>query len=84
MKFRTMLGLAAIGGVLYMHKKRGGEWTLDSFKDSARQLWKGIEQNAEKAKKSAQNAIDEASRKAEKAVGTTTSGMGSTRGDFRH
>ena len=84
MKFRTMLGLAAIGGILYMHKKRGGEWTMDSFKDSAKQLWKGIEQNAEKAKKTAQQAIDDASRKAEKAVGTATSGIGSTRGDFRH
>lgn len=82
MKFRTMLGLAAIGGVMYMHKKRGGEWTLESFKDSARQLLKGIEASAEKAKKTAQNAIDDATRKAEKAVnaGVNTA----NRGDFRH
>jgi len=84
MKIKTMLGLAAVGGVLYMHKKRGGEWTLESFKDSGRQLLKGIEASAEKAKKTAQTAIDDATRKAEKAVGTTTSGIGSTRGDFRH
>jgi hypothetical protein len=49
MKMRNMLGLAAIGGLLYMHKKRGGEWTLESFRDSARQLWTGVQASAEKA-----------------------------------
>ena len=76
MKFRTMLGLAGIGGILYMHRKRGGEWTLESFKDSARQLWRGIEQNADRAKRTAKEALDEAARKADKLASKT--------GDYRH
>jgi vacuolar-type H+-ATPase subunit H len=76
-----MLGLAAIGGVLYMHKKRGGEWTLDSFKDSARQLLKSIEQNADRAKKTAREALDEASKKADKMAERIG---GNTGRDFRH
>ncbi len=38
MKVRTMLGLAAVGGLLYAHRRRGGEWTLESLKDSAYEL----------------------------------------------
>lgn len=38
MKIRTLLGLAAVGGVYYAHRKRGGELTADSMKDSLRAL----------------------------------------------
>ena len=43
MKIRTLLGLAAIGGVAYAHNKRGGEWTLDSIKDTLRDLFSGVQ-----------------------------------------
>ena len=80
MKFRTMLGLAAIGGLAYMHRKRGGEWTLESFKDSGRALVKAIEKNADRAKREAREALDEASRKADK-FATAAAKAGN---DFRH
>jgi hypothetical protein len=37
MKIRTLLGLAAVGAY-YAHRKRGGELTADSVKDSLRAL----------------------------------------------
>ena len=38
MKIRTLLGLAAVGGAYYAHRKRGGELTAESVKDSLRAL----------------------------------------------
>jgi hypothetical protein len=38
MKFRNLMMLAGIGGLVYAHKKRGGQMTLDSFKASGREL----------------------------------------------
>ena len=38
MKFRNLLMLAGIGGLVYAHKKRGGQMTLESFKSSGRDL----------------------------------------------
>ena len=46
MKFGTLLGLAAIGGFYYTHRKRGGEMTLDSFKETARNLFGEAQQRA--------------------------------------
>ena len=43
MKIRTLLGLAAIGGVAYAHNKRGGEWTIDGIKETLRQLFSGVQ-----------------------------------------
>lgn len=39
LSLNRLLGLAAIGGFAYAHKRRGGEWTLDSVKTTARELW---------------------------------------------
>ena len=44
MKIRTLLGLTALGGAYYLHRKRGGELTLDSVKDSLRALRDGVDQ----------------------------------------
>jgi len=38
MKLGTLLGAAAIGGFFYAHQKRGGEFTLDSLKQTARSV----------------------------------------------
>ncbi len=46
MKLGTLLGAAAIGGFYYAHKKRGGEMTLDSIKDTARSLFDTVQQRA--------------------------------------
>ena len=37
--FKRFVGLAAIGGVAYVHKQRGGEWTIASVADTLRYLW---------------------------------------------
>jgi hypothetical protein len=60
MKIRNVIGLAAIGGLLYMHRKRGGEWTVDSVRDSAKQLWNGVQAGAEKAKAEARRELEDA------------------------
>lgn len=47
MNFRTLIGLAALaglGGLLYAHRRRGGEFTLQSFAESGRQLFRRVRQ----------------------------------------
>jgi hypothetical protein len=36
--FKRLIGLTAIGGVAYVHKQRGGDWTLASIADTLRYL----------------------------------------------
>ena len=38
MAFGKLIGLAAIGGLLYAHKRNGGQFTAESFSKSARDL----------------------------------------------
>jgi hypothetical protein len=38
MKIRTIIGLAAIGGFIYAHTRRGGQLTLESFRQTALEL----------------------------------------------
>jgi hypothetical protein len=33
-----LVGLAAVGGAVYVHKQRGGDWSLDSIKDTLHHL----------------------------------------------
>ncbi len=68
MKIRTMLGLAAIGGILYAHRKHGGEWTLDSFKESARDLFDAIQNNAQRMRDEAMEKVHEGARQVEQAT----------------
>jgi len=37
--FKRLIGLAAIGGVAYVHKQRGGQWTVASITDTLKHLW---------------------------------------------
>jgi len=37
--FKRLVGLAAIGGIAYIHRQRGGAWTVASITDTLRQLW---------------------------------------------
>lgn len=39
LNLKGLVGLAALGGLAYAHKRRGGEWTVDSVKDTLRDLW---------------------------------------------
>jgi hypothetical protein len=76
MKIRTMLGLAAVGGILYAHRKHGGEWTIDSFKDSARDLFDAIQANAQRAKEQAMETVREGARQVEQATQSTGQPIG--------
>jgi hypothetical protein len=62
MKIRNLIGLAAIGGLVYLHRKRGGEFTVASFKDSVRQLWDGIQRGAEHARHEAEKRVREGAK----------------------
>jgi hypothetical protein len=80
MKIRTMIGLGAIGSLLYLHRKRGGEWTVDSFADSAKQLWHGVQKAAEKAADEAKKQLDEARSQMQSAkAGMQSTGYGTDR-----
>jgi hypothetical protein len=73
MKIRTLLGLAAIGGVAYAHNKRGGEWTLDGIKDTLRDLFSGAQ---DKMKGFADQAKDEIGDTADSFKKSQSSGYG--------
>jgi len=59
MKIRTLLGLAAIGGVAYAHNKRGGEWTIDGIKETVRQLFSGVSDKVREFAEQAKEQIGE-------------------------
>ena len=60
MTFRKLVGLAAIGGLLYAHKRRGGQMNLESFKQSARDLMDGAKSKAQDLKAQAEQKLQEA------------------------
>ncbi len=70
--FKRALGLAAIGGVAYAHKQRGGEWTLDSVKDTLRHLWTTASERLTPMKNELRDTLDRAAHMSETA---TRSGM---------
>ena len=55
MMIRKMLGLAAIGGLLYAHKRHGGEWNVASFKRSGRDLLDAAKQRSQDLRAKASN-----------------------------
>jgi hypothetical protein len=59
MTFRKLVGLAAIGGFLWQHQKRGGQWTLDSFKQTARGLFDDAKFRAQNIKREAEQKLHE-------------------------
>ena len=72
LNLKRMIGLAAIGGVAYAHKKRGGEWTLDSVKDTLRHLWTTANDKLAPMKNELRDTLDRAGHVSETA---TRSGM---------
>ncbi|HTR49530.1 MAG TPA: hypothetical protein VMJ10_02420 [Kofleriaceae bacterium] len=70
MKLHNLLGVTAIGGLVYLHRKRGGEWTLESFQDSLRQLWKGVQNAADQARAEGKRELHEMRERVENAAGT--------------
>ena len=79
MSFRKFVGLAAIGGLLYAHKRRGGQFTIESFKDSWNQLVEGACMKAQDARMTAESKLhDAANRVADATDAETVSGYGSS------
>jgi hypothetical protein len=56
---RKLVGLAALGGFLYAHKKRGGQLTIDSFKQTARGLVDDVKARAMEMKSKAEQKLAE-------------------------
>ena len=46
MRLGSLLGLAALGGFAYAHKKRGGQMNLDSMRETARSLFGSVQERA--------------------------------------
>ncbi|MDB4954003.1 MAG: hypothetical protein JWO36_1572 [Myxococcales bacterium] len=73
MKIRTMLGLGLIGTAIYAHKQRGGEMTIDSFKQSLNDLWLAIQNKASDARGRAEQFADRAQDKMKDVAGKAKS-----------
>ena len=81
MKIRTLLGLAAIGGVAYAHNKRGGEWTLDGIKETLRDLFSGMQDKVRGFADEAKDRIEDTAQDFGSATSKSTGyGVGSDLG----
>lgn len=59
MAFKKLVGLAALGGFLYAHKRRGGTLTMDSFRDTARGLLSDLKTKAQDLKSQAEQKLQD-------------------------
>src|SRR5687767_1237872 len=63
MTFRKLAALAGIGGLLYAHRRRGGQFTLDSFKQSWNDLVAGAKTRAADIRTQAESRLHDAAAK---------------------
>ena len=63
MTFRKLAALAGIGGLLYAHRRRGGQFTLDSFKQSWNDLVAGAKTRAADIRTQAETRLHDAAAK---------------------
>jgi hypothetical protein len=63
--FKRLIGLAAIGGVAYAHKQRGGELTLTSLGDTLKHLWSSASRTLEPVKREMRDTLDRATSMAD-------------------
>jgi hypothetical protein len=68
--FKRLIGLTAIGGVAYVHKQRGGEWTIASLTDTLRYLWSSAIGKLGPVKDAARDTLDRAASVTDPAVRT--------------
>jgi hypothetical protein len=73
--FKKLVGLAAVGGFLYAHKRRGGQLTLDSFKQTARSLVDDFKMRARDLKASAEQKLAEQQEESELGATSKSSGF---------
>ena len=74
LSFKRLVGLAAIGGVAYIHKQRGGEWTLASITDTLKDLWSSALAKLDPAQSKTSDTLHRASNTAKAAVRDTAAG----------
>jgi hypothetical protein len=79
---RKLVGLAALGGFLYAHKRRGGQLTFDSFKQTARGLFddakaRAMDIKSQAEQKFAETRTDQGWESAQPAANDQVSGYGS-------
>jgi len=92
MTFRKLMMLAGIGGLVYAHRKRGGQMTLESFKQSGRDLLDGVKNRASDIRTQAETRLHDAASKVADKTGqqglgvsddsSVGSGIGSTGYDY--
>jgi len=63
MTFRKLMMLAGIGGLVYAHRKRGGQMTLESFKESGRSLLDAAKVRANDLRSQAEGKIHDVAGK---------------------
>lgn len=63
MTFRKLMMLAGAGGFVYWHRKNGGQWTLESFKQSGRDLFGRMRGRVDEVAAKAQTAIHDVAGK---------------------
>jgi hypothetical protein len=66
--FKRVIALTAIGGVVYVHKQRGGDWTLASITDTLRSLWSSAGSKLAPVKDAARDTLQRAASATEHAV----------------
>ena len=79
MTFRKLLLLGGIGGLVYAHRKRGGQMTVDSFKQSGQDLIEGIKSRAADLRAQAESRLDEVVGKVHENVDSDGSNFASSR-----
>jgi hypothetical protein len=72
MTFRKLLMLGGIGGLVYAHRKRGGQMTLDSFKESGRTLLDSVKSRANDLRTQAESRINDVAGKVVDKTNQTT------------
>lgn len=76
MTFRKLVGLAAIGGLVYAHRKRGGQMTRESFKQSGRDLIDGLRGKAMDLRSEAETRLHDVADKVSDATDKSSSELG--------
>ncbi|HUS32165.1 MAG TPA: hypothetical protein VMZ53_26880 [Kofleriaceae bacterium] len=68
MTFRKLVALAGIGGLMYAHRKRGGEFTVASIKQSWTDLISGAKNKAADLRTQAESRLHDAASKVSSAT----------------
>lgn len=78
MTFRKLIILAGIGGLVYAHRKRGGQMTVDSFKQSGRDFLDMAKGRVDEIRSQAETKLHDAANKVadrtDQGVGTEIGG----------